>query len=1113
MSAISRSGIPPVPKNRIEKHDNDRLWCCALLLVYLKIQVATFFQACKDIYLTEVRVNESNGTGVVLYNPMGMVCVNSCHFMHSELSVEQTAGGGGLVIEANDITSQSSYVITNSNFTNNTASSGQFTFLSPAINPSSGYFGLGRGGGISVVFRGTATNNTIQFNNVRLEGNRAQFGAGLFLALYGNTSNNTVSIDGIEVMENRALETSLGTLLPSTSGGGALIELAATGPDYPSGNTINITSSRFISNAAEIGGGLTVSAVYDSGYFNADNKLFIQNCTFDNNKAFQGSSVYLTQSGKSQQPVLDTTMSNSIFTNGQCGNTMKYGLPCLGSVLLIFFSLTLKGASMFTRNSISALSLRSSSIELLSSTQLQFINNSAVDGAALHIVDCSSLVVNSGINLVFKNNNASHRGGAIYSESCTFEQAGGRNCFIRHSNTALHPDEWKINFTFTDNRAAGLGDSIYTDSIQSCIWPDRYSQSNNKNVTFCWKGWFFLNRFDNSDCLIQLRSAPSYINSTVPTHYTIYPGECIDVQDFRVFDGWSNDITDKTNIQVDHLFGPVNLINGSNPKCWCLSSAVNNDCYPSDMYDNTHCDSGKISIIPDCNLDLANHSSTILVHLKQLTGIVLNITFKSCTNCDPAQQYCRNERFFNPVCNHNCYNIYLQFVPTNFFPLPFCGSCIDHDYGVAINDPQFSCVKCESTGVAIFVFLQLVPGLIMMVLLTVLHVNITNGNLNGYVLYSQIVSLQFPVQYLFQVHVNIIAYVNVAIALTVYSIWNLNFLTIYPHFFYLPYVNTAAKTILLQYVIAIYPLLFIVVSYSWIHWYNNGYRLVVTITRPVHQLLARFWQKFNISPSLIDTYAGLILLSYMRFLAVSVKLLQLIFLNLQSSNEYLVENIALAVLAVLCLLVFVILPLAVLLLYHLKIFRRCLTRCKLDRPGLHALVDAYQGCFKNSATDGSERRYFAGIYLLFRFCFVAVFVLSTLNYMIIISQPCLCFVMAGLVVILQPYKKTAHNVIDFLLLFFMTIASVVSIMFYPNDNIAFGYLFLPFFILFVYTIYRLLKKCCACVAQRRATHQPSVQAKPLSEHKPATAVANDEYIEDDLYADRILNPDGYKNNN
>ena len=33
-------------------------------------------------------------------------------------------------------------------------------------------------------------------------------------------------------------------------------------------------------------------------------------------------------------------------------------------------------------------------------------------------------------------------------------------------------------------------------------------------------------------------------------------------------------------------------------------------------------------------------------------------------------------------------------------------------------------------------------------------------------------------------------------------------------------------------------------------------------------------------------------------------------------------------------------------------------------------MDAYQGCFKNSATDGSEGRYFAGIYLLFRFVIV-----------------------------------------------------------------------------------------------------------------------------------------------
>ena len=115
-----------------------------------------------------------------------------------------------------------------------------------------------------------------------------------------------------------------------------------------------------------------------------------------------------------------------------------------------------------------------------------------------------------------------------------------------------------------------------------------------------------------------------------------------------------------------------------------------------------------------------------------------------------------------------------------------------------------------------------------------------------------------------------------AIPLTVYSIWNLNFLTLFPVPFCIPGICTAVDVIFLQYVTAACPLLFIIVSYTWIQCYNNGYRLVVYTTRPVHRLMARFWQKFKIKPSLIDTYAGLLLLAYMRFLAVSVTLLMLI---------------------------------------------------------------------------------------------------------------------------------------------------------------------------------------------------------------------------------------------
>ena len=151
------------------------------------------------------------------------------------------------------------------------------------------------------------------------------------------------------------------------------------------------------------------------------------------------------------------------------------------------------------------------------------------------------------------------------------------------------------------------------------------------------------------------------------------------------------------------------------------------------------------------------------------------------------------------------------------------------------------------------------------------------------------------------------------------------------------------------------------------------------------------------------------------------------------TSEEVVQHTMLGILAILCLLVFVTLPMMVLLLYPFKIFQQCLTCCRLNKPGLHALVDTCQGCFKNSATDGVERRYFAGIYLFFRFCYVAIFMtpirIASLqedfpNSQLVIAEAGLSFIMTGLVVILRPYKSTAHNVIDFLMFFFMTLIAL-----------------------------------------------------------------------------------------
>ena len=129
--------------------------------------------------------------------------------------------------------------------------------------------------------------------------------------------------------------------------------------------------------------------------------------------------------------------------------------------------------------------------------------------------------------------------------------------------------------------------------------------------------------------------------------------------------------------------------------------------------------------------------------------------------------------------------------------------------------------------------------------------------------------------------------------------------------------------------------------------------------------------------------------------------------------------------------------------------------------------------------------------------------------------------MAGLVLILRPYKKTSHNMIDFLTLFLMTLFAALSVTGTLSVYILFGPLHLPFLCLVGYLIYRMFKYCsccCACVTQnvyKSSTDDENNPSAPPSEvlqpliPPTTTEVELDDYVEDDLYPDRIVNPGGY----
>lgn len=207
-----------------------------------------------------------------------------------------------------------------------------------------------------------------------------------------------------------------------------------------------------------------------------------------------------------------------------------------------------------------------------------------------------------------------------------------------------------------------------------------------------------------------------------------------------------------------------------------------------------------------------------------------------------------------------------------------CGECAQ-GYDIAVNSYDLFCGNnnctgsyfcCDKNGILFLLFLEILPTIIMMVVLSILHIKIPSGLLNSYVFYCQMLTLQIPgVSLLKKSLLNIIqnSLYNTelkGIPSLLLSFWNLQFF----HALYswypvcIPGLQTV-DVLALRYMVAVIPLVFIAVSYFWMELYGNGYRCVFHTTKPVHQVLAHFWRKFNMQPSLVDTYAGLILLSFM----------------------------------------------------------------------------------------------------------------------------------------------------------------------------------------------------------------------------------------------------------
>ena len=386
-------------------------------------------------------------------------------------------------------------------------------------------------------------------------------------------------------------------------------------------------------------------------------------------------------------------------------------------------------------------------------------------------------------------------------------------------------------------------------------------------------------------------------------------------------------------------------------------------------------------------------------------------------------------------CVYNClYNITNLFAETSYHPLPsdgdcfylnrtgaLCGRCLPQQY-ISAYSYNSKCIHCHHVIWNWFRYIMAayLPLTLFYFIVLFFKVNVVSGSLHAVVLGSQMMSMP---QFCRILHLNDTQIDGaIRVLLSLYGIWNLDFFR--PFYSDLCLGIGILPTLALDYVIAVYPLLLMIISYLLIVLYDRNYRVVTIMWRPFRLLFSLFRRNWNIRTSVVDAYATFFLLSYVKFLSASFDLLvPTKVYNLPGDHfnytwalyyagdiEYFgKEHFPYGILAIAVLCVFVILPTVTLTFYQFVFFQKFLNLFPFRWYILHTFVDSFQGCYKNGTEPGTcDCRWFSAAYLVLR-CISFLLYGITLNSTFFPSFVLFMFSFILLLVLVQPYKTSASG--------------------------------------------------------------------------------------------------------
>ena len=368
-----------------------------------------------------------------------------------------------------------------------------------------------------------------------------------------------------------------------------------------------------------------------------------------------------------------------------------------------------------------------------------------------------------------------------------------------------------------------------------------------------------------------------------------------------------------------------------------------------------------------------------------------------------------------------------------------CGQCVN---GTAINIHSFmyQCIPdslCGDLAWLWYLLGEIVPLTLFFAVIIVFQPTLVSPSMNAFVLAVQLISLPATLSSM-QVGISASSSSVVTwpayVVLAMYGVFNIQFLWVIVPTLCIGSQYNILTVLALQYVTALYPLFLCALLLVPVELYHHNFRPLVYICKPVLKCLSRLRNRLNLDSSLPKCLASLFLLSYIKICNTSISLLLVVpqydaqgqlvdfVLYLDGSvSAFSSQHLPYAVLAMTMLTVFVLAPIALLMLYQWKPLEGFLHCRALLRRNAVPFIELFQGGLKDGKDGYRDLRLFAGIYFVIRVIGTLVLILAGMYLLFSLLAIVLTIALSGVFFILRPYKDDFYNYLDGLFFLYGTL--------------------------------------------------------------------------------------------